>query len=127
MVLLQQSIPQDFFTTGSLATLAGCTGIVYVVSSGIQRAFDYNPKWLALAISIVVSLLAAYLSKGEEGARTATKYIIAVVNGFLIYASATGTNQILGNDKERSGGGGTPAGIRPPLQKKRGFFTRWFT
>lgn len=131
MYLLNQMIPNDFFTSGSLATLAGCTGIVFVICSGIQRAFNFSPKWLALLVSIVVSLIAAYMAADSEPSRSAQKYIIAFLNGFLIYASATGTNQIVGknpDDIEGSGGPGK-ASERLRLHKKsnRQLLTRWFS
>ena len=129
MILLDQLIPNDFFTSGSLATLAGCTGIVFVICSGIQRAFNYNPKWLALLVSIVVSLIAAYLADNPDDVKVAQKYIIAVLNGFLIYASATGTNQIVGENPRsgNGGGGGTTAKHRESIQPNRKLLTRWFS
>lgn len=149
MFFLQQTnIPSDFFTPASLGTLASCTTAVFVICSGIQKAFNYNPRWLALVVSIVVSMLGAFITEPsakpetaiEAGKATesnslntgkeATKYIIAFINGFLIYASATGANQVFGNDSHRtpSGGSSGTANNRPEVrtEKKREFLSRWF-
>lgn len=93
MILLQDSnLPGDFFTKGSFATLAGATGIVYAVCNTIQRVFNFNPKWLALLVSIIVSFIGAFITKDEESGNL--KYLLAFLNGFLIYMTAAGANQV---------------------------------
>ena len=122
------TLGQDFFTVSSFGTLAGATFIVFAVCSGIQTAFNYNPKWLALIVSIVVSIIGAILSKTAPGQAETGKYIIALLNGFLIYASASGTNQIFGKDlhKKNGEGAGTAGNMRKTLQpEKRKLLTRW--
>ena len=101
MTFLQVAIPnpQQFFTWGSFTTLAGATGIVYIICGVIQSVFDFSPKWLALVISILVSLGGIHVSYPTAfdiaDTTDGMKYIIALLNGFLIFATATGSNQLI--------------------------------
>ena len=117
----------DFFTPGSFATLLGCTGIVLVVSNGIQSVFNFSPKWLALAISLVVSLIAASLAKDADPSNLFLKYLIAVLNAFLIHASATGVNQMTSGGQQNPRQPGTP-GLAPQIQPMatRSFSSNWW-
>jgi len=114
-------IPGDFFTTASLGTLAGATGAVYVICGTLQKVFDFNPKWLALLVSVIISYVGAYLTQSMND--PVTKYFVALLNGFLIYATATGTNQITGT---ASGKDAQQAGFRQHLKTRRNFSTRWW-
>lgn len=134
MNILQVVNPQDFFTIGSFATLLGATGIVYIVSGVIQSVFNFSPKWLALVISIAISLIGASLSVKTPDVLEVIvqqdsiwiKYLIALLNGCLIFSSATGSNQlfapkppVLATEK------GVPP-LRPePLAIRRRFRTLW--
>ena len=117
----------DFFTTGSFTTLLGCTGIVLVVSNGIQSVFNFSPKWLALAISLVVSLIAASLAKDTDPHSPFVKYLIAVLNAFLIHASATGVNQMTSGGRQPAQQPGT-RGLAPQAQPvvRRSFASNWW-
>ena len=101
MTFLQVAIPnpQQFFTWGSFTTLAGATGIVYIICGVIQSVFDFSPNWLALVISILVSLGGIHVNYTTAfdiaDTTDGMKYIIALLNGFLIFATATGSNQLI--------------------------------
>jgi len=114
-------IPGDFFTTASLGTLAGATGAVYSICGTIQRVFNFNPRWLALLVSILISYLGAYLTQSMGD--PVTKYFVALVNGFLLFATATGTNQIAGikviTDTSK-------AGFKQRMKNTRMFNTKWW-
>jgi Ca2+/Na+ antiporter len=89
------TIPGDFFTIGSFATLAGCTAIVYIVTGVIGYLMNFQTsqavkKWLSIGLSMVVAFVAASLSEDK----TAYTWILAIFNGFLIFVAATGTNAI---------------------------------
>jgi len=114
-------IPGDFFTAASLGTLAGATGAVYIICGTIQKVFNFNPKWLALLVSVLISYLGAYLTASVND--QVTKYIIALLNGFLIYASATGTNQVIGT---QTGKTTQKAGFKVSIQTLRKFNTKWW-
>jgi hypothetical protein len=133
MILLQASnlSPQNFFTPGSFTTLAGATGIVYIVCGAIQQAFNYSPKWLALVISMIISFIAAYIGNtmAQPKMEIGILYLLAILNGFLIYMTATGTNQIIAPNPTTPGPPAPPAhpgSQRPELVKKRKFRSNWW-
>src|SRR4051812_33618471 len=72
---------KDFFTFGTFATLAGATGIVYVVCGAVQQVFNYNPKWFALLISIIVSFIGMAISPQDPAIGNWLQYLIAFLNG----------------------------------------------
>jgi uncharacterized membrane protein len=124
-------LPNQFFTLQSMFTLTGATGVVFVICNGLQAAFQFNPKWLGLVISLLLSIFTTYLSCGAAGKDHAggIDYIVGIVNGFLIYATATGTTQILGSNN-------TTATTSPPgthrleeqgfTKNYRKFLTSWW-
>lgn len=40
-------LPKEFFTVESMLTLIGASGMTFIVSNAIQKAFNFNPSWLA--------------------------------------------------------------------------------
>jgi len=117
-----------FFSLQSMATLGGATGATFVVCNGIQRAFDYNPRWLALAVAQLLCIGLVIHSGG-----VASDYVIAVINGFLVYCSAAGATGVAGAATGTPGtqaagtaarsGQVTSESLPPP---KRQLFTSWF-
>lgn len=100
----------DFFTLQSLGTFAGAVGATTVVSNGLQRAANFNPKWLALALAEIICLVIVYYTHANAPADTpplSSDYFVAVVNGFLVYCSAAGVTDVGGT---ALGGGSTPKG-----------------
>ena len=83
-------VPTEFYTPQSILTLTGATGAVYVISAGLQHAFNFNPRWFALAISLVLAVAGAYATQPP----VVGSYLIAIVNGFLIYCTAVGVNSV---------------------------------
>jgi phage shock protein PspC (stress-responsive transcriptional regulator) len=83
------NIPKEFFTTESIGTLTGAAGIVFVVCNGMQRAFDFNPKWLALSIAVLIGIIGAHQT--TEGG--VINYIMGLINGFLIFCTAAGATE----------------------------------
>ncbi len=100
MIFLELPIPspKEFFTFGSFSTLAGTTGIVYIICGVFQSVFNFSPRWFALIISILVSFIGIQfnyqLAANNYFISYSIKYIIALLNGFLIFATATGSNQL---------------------------------
>ena len=110
----------SLYTIEAIQTLAGAAGATFVVASGIQRAFDYNPKWLALAIAMVVSFAVVLFAQGKG-----SDYFFAIINGFLIYLTAVGANTTVGTEN----GNGVQAragGLESLSNPKRTFRTRWY-
>ena len=121
------SLPSEFFTLQSMLTLTGAAGATFVVCNGLQRAFNFNPRWLALAVAQIVVLVGTYLSH-PDGLRLGD-YFVSIINGFLVYATSAGTTHILG------GSDGAPAVARgandisevnPTQTSRRRFLSPWF-
>jgi hypothetical protein len=122
-MFLLEVVPKEFFTLQSMLTLTGASGIVFIVSNGIQSATGKNPKWLGLAIALIVCLAGVFFSDGKG-----SDYFVGVINGFLVYSTAAGGTHILAN-KENMGAG--PAkDIAPdtiiPATPKRKFLSPWW-
>ena len=116
MLLLQiKGATEDFFTIGSLQTFVGTTGMVYAVSNGVQRAFDFNPKWFALLVSQIIMMVA--VSNGVENP-TWLHYFIGVMNGFLVYLTASGATTV-----SSSAAGNSASTL---VESSRGFTTPWW-
>lgn len=135
------SVSNQFFTLASFASLASASTIVFVVSNGLQRAFNFNPRWLGLLLSIVVGCLGIYvaplLTIPAGAAPGAIDYLIGLLNGFLIFATASGATSAAGsvvgagNPKADVGGpSAAPSGAQAQLQtvpaSRRGFLQPWF-
>jgi hypothetical protein len=85
----------DFFTLQSFATVAGTTLIATAVTNGLRKAISglQSSTWLGLLVAIVVCLLAATLdlhTGAMEFRRPPGIYILAIFNGFFVFASAAG-------------------------------------
>ena len=114
MVLGQTTLPNQLFTVEAMTTFAGATGITAAIANGIQKAFDFNPKWLALAIAQLVCLVGAW----QAGTSGCASYFVAAANGFLVYLAAAG-----GTSAASAALGGTGA---TPARSRRGILTPWF-
>lgn len=133
----------DFFTAESLLTFAGATTATVVVPNALQKAFQFNPRWLALVVAQVACIAVVYNQHHTAVPGTvipASDYLIALVNGCLVYCSAAGATSV-GNQAAGGGamGGGVARGnVQPEAEprgefdlprrpaKRRGFFTPWF-
>ena len=111
------AIPKELFTMESMLTLSGATGVTFLVSNGIQRAFNFNPRWLGRAVAQALMLFGVYASGGREAA----DFVVGVVNGFLVFCSSAGATGVAavrpGVKKEKT---------RGPGEEKRGFLAPWF-
>jgi len=114
-------MPSEFFTIQSMLTLTGATTATLVIANSIQHSTGYNPKWLALVISIILSLLGVYFSGGVS-----VDYFVGFVNGFLIYSSTLGLT-ILTNGTVAGAQARTIGGVKNAVNTKttRKFFTPW--
>jgi len=97
--------PDEFLTINSLKTLGGSSTAVWLTSGVIAFIFskcDPYPDWLkliALILAVVISI-GITVSKKKKMAKY---YVIALLNGLLIFSTATGYNTIH-NEFSRSGG-----------------------
>ena len=130
---LPMDIPKEFFTAQSVLTLAGSSAAVTLICNGLQRATGYNPKWLGLVLALIFSLVGACQSADKVDASV---ILIGIVNGFLIYSTSTGANEVGGaisrggksNTPPANAGNATPRTENAALTKrpKREFFASWY-
>ena len=97
-------------TRESILTQAGAIAAVVAVANTIQYVFNFNPKWLALVISIGVAFLAVIVS----GSRGTLDYIFGILNGCVIFCGAVGVNTVAAPAPALARGG------------RRTFNARWF-
>lgn len=114
-------LPKEFFTLQSMVTLAGAAGATFVVCNGLQKAFNFNPRWLALVVAQVIVLAGT----ASTGATRPIDYLVGIINGFLVYLTAAG-----GTDAAAGATGAQPvargAAAQSAPQPKRRFLTPWF-
>lgn len=119
----------EFYTLTTLGTLAGASGATVAVTNALKNAVGISVKWLGLLVAQVVCLgvLAA------SGPTHASDWFIAILNGFLVYATAAGATSVgaaatgseTGPDATaRSGKVGSSA--QPAPSGKAGFWSPWF-
>ena len=111
-------LPKEFFTLQSMLTLTGATGATYVVANGLQAAFNFNPRWLALVIAQAISFFGVYSAHGEG-----SDYFIAFINGFLIYCTAAGATSVSSKPHVNVRPRGEDAIVS---SNRRQFFSQWF-
>lgn len=116
-------IPKEFFTLQSMLTLSGATGATFVVSNGLQTAFNVSPRWLALAVAQIIVLTGTLLSGGNG-----VDYFIGVINGFLVYCTAAGaTYAAAGKAQGQAVARGAADAANPQMTStKRRFLSPWF-
>lgn len=123
----------EFYTLTTLSTLAGATGATVAITNALKTAFDLSPKWLGLVVAevICVGVLSA------TGAAHVSDWLIAVLNGCLVYATAAGATSaghaagVRGPDIPDTPGtassdGNVPADVQPGRNRKRTFWSPWF-
>jgi hypothetical protein len=118
-MILLQTLPNDLFTVASMCTLAGATAITSVITNSCQHAFNWNPKWLGLVVAILVMLVGAALTPDAK----AVNYVMAVINGFLSYASAAGIMQMAGTPIPQPPANSSARSFRTPIRR---FSSKWF-
>jgi hypothetical protein len=122
-------LANDFFTIESLGSFAGATSATVCVANGIQRAFNFSPKWLALAASEFVCLSLVAITPISDQTPIAAPYIIAFLNGFLVFFASAGLTELGSDLKEKF-----PSSPKSPKSRSfgsgggavRGFWTSWF-
>ncbi|MGE5248981.1 MAG: hypothetical protein ACM3QS_02110 [Bacteroidota bacterium] len=107
------------FTKESLLSLQGAALVTLIVPNVltflIGASFQPYEKWVGFVIAMLMAFYIA-LQSSETGAQ---KWLIAVLNGFLIFAAAGGLTDVLGAVLGGESVPVTPGGRLP-------FFHSWF-
>ena len=85
----------SFFTLGTFATLTGCSTIVLIATGVLRHALKWNPRYVALIVSMICAFVAANIPADQGGGGSAAlpslwNWALVAANGFLIYATAFG-------------------------------------
>ncbi len=106
------------FTLTSLLSLQGAAAasllVPNVLTYLIGPPFKPYEKWASFAIALVLALLTAFIASDAN----VLKWVVAVFNGFLIFASAIGVNEMAAHSRQNLGT--LAAGAKPR------FFHSWF-
>ena len=89
-------LPKDFFTISTLFTLGGSVTAVWIITSAIGYLFEFEisekiKKWIVFILSFAIVLLGATLVKEQN----IVTWVVAVVNGFLVFLTALGLNTLV--------------------------------
>jgi hypothetical protein len=90
-------IPDQLFTIQTLGSFSGMVGATYTLTSTAQRAFNIGPAWLGLLIAECISLGTVSLV-----AATASDYVLAALNGCLVFLTAAGASNVAGAARQPS-------------------------
>jgi hypothetical protein len=98
-LLADDTAIDELFTWTSLATLWGSAAAAFVGGNALGalfgflgRAVSYIRLWVAFGIAMAIEVGLA--ASAADGAR---KWVVAILNGFLVFTSAMGLNE--GADK----------------------------
>ncbi len=92
-------IPSEFFTIGSFATLAGLTGITFVVTNTLRVAFGFVKAWVGL----VVALAATFAGQSLAGQLDMPSALVGFCNACLVFLTACGSAQVASAATSRPG------------------------
>ncbi len=116
------SLPQEFFTLQSMLTLGGASTATWLICNVLQHVTNFNPRWLALLLAEVFATYGTYIN-----AHVPSDFVVALVNGFLIYSSAVGITQITGVSNAPASGMGAPQNPNAaPAKTRRSFRSTWW-
>lgn len=115
-------IPTEFITLESLSTPLACATVVYLICGSLQKAVNFNPKWLAFSLSIVLSLL-IHIFIVQSETHIAIKILLGLLNGCVIYMTMLGFNTISNRGESNEGDGtggmyGSRSDNQPSLRRK---------
>lgn len=126
---------EELFTLESLLSLQGAALASWIVPNTlgylIGNKFTKARKWVSFAIAFILAFLVALTSN-----IAIIGWIVAIFNGFLIFASAVGINQITAFQKKEITAINPKTGehmkikrkefITKSLESKKEFLTNWF-
>ncbi len=108
------------FTLASLLSLQGAAAasllVPNVLTYLIGPNFKQYEKWVAFAIAMGLALITAFIATDTS----LLKWLVAVFNGFLIFASAIGVNEMAAHTGAQVKAATLSAGAKPK------FFHSWF-
>jgi H+/gluconate symporter-like permease len=110
----------EFLTPGQLASLPVAVAVVTIFVNVIQRSFNINPSWMALAISMAYALLVFVWPIPAPAATAqewAVRIVMAVIAAFMV---AGGASDVSGRRAAREESAPTTRSAKdgPPLMRR---------
>jgi hypothetical protein len=91
--LVAQTAPSEFFSLGTLGTLAGASVATWIAGNAIGSVLgEAGKKWGALVVAMAISIVLFVYSVESP---TELHWLIAILNGLLIFATAFGFNEMV--------------------------------
>ena len=102
-------MPDEFFTTSSILSLAGASGIVLVTVNAFTKVSSINPLKLAFFTSLFIAFLGVgyselhLLENGGDIKLTQVflEWMLAIFNGCLIFCTTLGMNEFASNQHKK--------------------------
>lgn len=109
---------REFFTVSSIATLAGASAAVVVVTNTLRKLFGVHPLKTCAAVSLVVVFTGAYAA---GALLSVLGFVLAFVNACLLFCTVIGMQEfVAGAGKRRVARPTRPHGSAPVR-----FFASW--
>src|SRR5947199_742266 len=86
-------VSDELYNPAPLLTFEGAAITVLTASGAIGHAFSFNPRWLSLAIAIVIPLIGLSFLP-QERKLTSSLVLVALFHGLVIYNLAVGLNTL---------------------------------
>jgi hypothetical protein len=102
----------QFFTAVNIGSVTIATSAIIVVSNTLFALFRLPQKWTAIVVALVISYLNVAFAAGSQW----YDWLLAFVNGCLLFCSALGLNEIVVSSKR-------PA--EKDINGRSGFFRTW--
>jgi len=128
-------MPNEFFTATTMLTLLGGSSAVLVVGNTFQSLTKKDPKWLAFAMSLALCFAGAIVAAGQRTPPEDAHFrlidgLVALINGCLLFCTASGVNSASGQQRTGTVTQGTKSAegsvSHVPVPGTRGWNTRWF-
>lgn len=120
-------LPDNSYEIATLFTLTGSATAVWIITSVVGYLLEPKDsrrlkKWLGLALSLVLAFLGATLVQEKSP----LIWVVAFVNGFLVYFTAVGANTITAQATKNSGHNGAPVSKVSSSSEKGSFSELWW-
>jgi hypothetical protein len=83
-------LPDDFFKVESMVNFGVVVLMTTVICNALQRALNFNPRWLALLVAEIICLA----NFAMTGGKPLIGWLVAFANGCLVYLTAVGANSV---------------------------------
>lgn len=105
-------LPDQFFTAVNIGSVAIATSAIIVVANTFYSLFKLPQKWTAIVVALLISYLNVVLAVEVQW----YDWVLAFLNGCLLFCSALGLNEIVVSSKK-------PA--EKDITGSHGFFRTW--